>query len=197
MLKNGNWNNLTDEELCLESRNGDREAENVLAERYLYIVRAAARSYYLAGGDQEDLIQEGMLGLLNAIREYDESRGSFAAFAQRCVKNRLISGTRAASREKHRPLNNYLGLDDLETSGGGIPSERERDPVELLLEHESYLEVLEGFRSALSSFESKVLDLYLEGLTTAEMAETLRKPGKSVENAIARIRRKLSFKTGQ
>lgn len=196
MLKYGNLNDLTDEALCTAARSGDRDAENVLAERYFYIVRAAARSYYLAGGDSEDLIQEGMLGLLSAIREYDEGRGSFAAFAQRCVKNRIISAARADAREKHQPLRGYLSLDTLDETGEGFTAERERDPAELLTEHESYLELLGEFRSVLSSLEAKVLDMYLEGLATAEIADTLSRPQKSVENAIARIRRKLHQRFG-
>lgn len=182
---------LTDEELCGLAGSGSREAENILAERYLYIVRASARPYFLAGGDSEDLIQEGMLGLLSAIREYNADRGAFAAFASRCVRNRIISSARAAGREKHAPLNNYLALDNPELSdsvaGGGSA-----DPERMLLERESYLETLGEFRRLLSPLEDEILSLYLEGLTTAEMAQRLDRKPKSVENAIARMRRKLA-----
>lgn len=196
MLKYGNLTSLGDEELCRLAREGNRDAENVLAERYFYIVRAAARSYYLAGGDQEDLIQEGMLGLVSAIREFDPARGGFSAFAQRCVRNRMISVERAAARIKQLPLRDYLPLGDV-AEDGGLPAGHASDPAEMLLERESYLERLREFRAALSRFEAKVLDLYLEGLATAEIAERLSKPGKSIDNAIGRIRRKLLRLTEQ
>lgn len=196
ILNYENLSALSDEALCLEALSGSREAENILAERYLYIVRAAARPYFLAGGDAEDLIQEGMLGLLSAIREYKPERGSFAAFASRCVRNRMISGARAAGREKHSPLNRSLALDDPSTGVGDLHAPRERDPAELLLEQESYLETLQSFRAMLSPLENRVLGMYLEGLANAEIARELGRDTKSVENAIGRIRKKLSRRTG-
>lgn len=184
--------NFSDERLCELAVGGDREAENVLATRYLFMVRAAARPYFLAGGDSEDLIQEGMLGLLSAIREYDSSRGRFSAFASSCVKNRIISGTRAAGREKHQPLNGYLELNEEVIDSDRLISYGDPDPAELLSERESYDERLGMYRAKLSAFESSVLGLYLEGFTTAEIGSKLGKNRKSVENAVARIRRKLA-----
>ncbi len=183
-------NKFSDEQLCQLAADRDREAENVLATRYLYMVRAAARPYFLAGGDAEDLIQEGMLGLLSAIREYDSSRGRFASFAASCVRNRIISGARAAGREKHAPLNAYLELDEETLKGERLVGDP--DPAELLSQQESYDELLERWRGLLSPFENAVLALYLEGHSNAEMAQMLDRSPKSVENAIGRMRRKLA-----
>ena len=177
--------------------NGDREAEEELAERYLRLVRACARPLFLAGGDSEDLIQEGTFGLLSAIRQYDPSgTASFRTFAEHCIKMRLFSAIKSASRLKHFPLNDGISFEQLsEESGANIsafPELFRRTPEELVLARENKEELYSAFLQCLSKFEIKVLDLYLDGLSYREIADKLGKSAKSIDNAVQRVRKKLA-----
>ena len=176
--------------------NGDREAEEELAERYLRLVRACARPLFLAGGDSEDLIQEGTFGLLSAIRQYDPAgTANFRTFAEHCIKMRLYSAIKSASRLKHFPLNDGISFEQLsEESGANIsafPELFRRTPEELVLARENKEELYSAFLQCLSKFEIKVLDLYLDGLSYREIADKLGKSAKSIDNAVQRIRQKL------
>ena len=177
---------------------GDRAAEEALAERYAYLVRVCARPYFLAGGDGEDLTQEGMLGLISAIREFDPAmRAAFKTFAEQCIKNRLISAVRAAQRLKHMPLNEGVSLDELlsdeaQSRSVSLPEVFGRSPEEQVLARERTDEFYGIFQKCLSKFEAEVLRLYLAGFSYREMAGRLRKDPKSVDNAVQRIRQKLA-----
>lgn len=188
---------MSDEALCNRAASGDRVAEEELVMRYTRLVRIFSRPYFLAGADSEDLIQEGMLGLLKAIREYDGARDTtFRTYAAICIRNRLISAIRAASRDKHTPLNRYIPFehsDGQETSGhffGARPAVS--DPEALILQQEAHHELLDALRGRLSPFEADVLRLYLQGLSYSEIAAEVSCPPKSADNAIQRIRRKLT-----
>jgi RNA polymerase sporulation-specific sigma factor len=169
-------------------------SEETLVSRYGKIVRACARPYFLAGGDSEDLIQEGMLGLLSAARTFDESRGvRFETYAEYCVKRRIISAVRSASRLKHIPLNNYVSLESPSFEKTDAPNAYYlRDPEEFVIARESADEITDYLYGSLSNFESTVLKLFLDGCSYEEMSKTLEKPYKSVDNAVQRIRRKLT-----
>ena len=191
-----------DELLCARAVSGDRKAEELLVLRYHRLVRACARPYFLAGGDSEDLIQEGMVGLLAAIREYHPDKAaSFRTFAEVCVKNRLLSVIKAAARDKHIPLNHSVSLEPPLFSGNsdchpyGAPQPQEKDPEEIFLNRESFRECMETLVGQLSGFEANVLRLYLNGLSYAEIAAEVNKSPKSVDNAVQRIRRKLAGRT--
>ncbi|MBR4056799.1 MAG: sigma-70 family RNA polymerase sigma factor [Oscillospiraceae bacterium] len=176
---------------------GNREAEEALAMRYSRLVRACARPYFLAGGDSEDLTQEGMFGLLSAIREYDPGEQvSFQAYAETCIRNRLRSAIRAASRLKHQPLNQGVSLENvmLEDEGSANKSKIafRRVPEEMVLARESADEFNENIAQRLSEYEHEVLELFLRGLSYQEMAERTGRSVKSVDNAVQRIRRKLA-----
>ncbi len=191
------YNALNDTQLQILASKGDREAEETLAERYLRLVRACARPLFLAGGDSEDLIQEGTFGLLSAIRQYDpESNTSFKTFAEHCIRMRLISAIKSASRLKHFPLNDGISLEQLSEEPGAhisaFPEFFRRTPEELVLARESKEELYSAFLQCLSKLETKVLDLYLEGLSYREIADRLGKSAKSIDNAVQRIRRKLA-----
>jgi len=185
-----------DETLWLRSIKGEEAAEEKLAEKYAWLVRACARPYFLAGGDSEDLIQEGMLGLLSAIRHYDPVKDtSFRTFAEHCIRNRLFTAIRSAAGNKHTPLNDYVSLespqfDETQTTTGLGSSPN--DPEELLIKRERVNEIYNGISGALSGFESRVLKYYLDGLSYDEIAKEVGKPKKSVDNAVQRIRRKLA-----
>ena len=180
---------LPDEALCRLIREQDRPAEEVLAARYHRVVRSCARPYFLAGGDSEDLIQEGMFGLIRAIREYDGAKAaSFRTFAEVCIRNRLISALRAASRDKHSPLNQSVPLDTPFFDGNSYPFGALRassaDPEELIIDRDRVAEALESTRKQLSEFEAKILGLYLDGLSCQEIAKAVGKSPKSVDNAV-------------
>ena len=176
---------------------GDRDAEDALATRYLRLVRICARPLFLAGGDSEDLIQEGTFGLLSAIRNYDPADGaSFKTYAEHCIRMRLLSAIKSASRLKHVPLNDGISLEELSEDPGAdistFPELIRYNPEELILAEESREELNAACSRCLSRFEIKVLDLYLEGLSYREIADRLCKDAKSIDNAVQRIRRKLA-----
>ena len=187
----------TDEELALLARDGDREAEELLVARYHRLVRTCARPYFLAGGDSEDLTQEGMFGLLKAVREYHaEKEASFRTFAEICIRSRLYSVLRDMARDKHKPLNQSVSLDtpdfDSNSYTSGTSNLAQRDPEDDLIDREHTAALLSGVRKQLSEFEAKVLEYYLDGLSCREIAETVGKAPKSVDNAVQRIRRKVA-----
>lgn len=188
----------SDAELQSLALNGDREAEEALAGRYLQLVRAYARPYFLVGGDSEDLIQEGTIGLLAAIRCFSPEAGaSFKTFAVHCIKSRLLSAVKSASRLKHSPLNESLSLEQLSEDSSTplsvFPELFRNSPEDVVLARESKEELYSAFSSCLSKFEMKVLKLYFEGLSYTDIAARLGKDEvKSVDNAVQRIRRKLA-----
>ena len=187
----------SDEELCRLAASGSRLAEESLVTRYHQLVRSCARPFFLAGGDSEDLIQEGMLGLLKAIREYDaQKEASFRTFAEICIRSRLYSALRASAREKHRALNQSVSFNtpgfDSDSYTSGTSHLAQRTPEECLIDREHTAALLSGVRKQLSDFEAKILGYYLDGLSCREIARTVGRPPKSVDNAVQRIRRKVA-----
>ena len=193
----GMYDGLSDERLCELARDGDRDAEELLVSRYNRMVRQLARPYCLAGGDSDDLIQEGMIGLIYGVREYDGTRpASFRTYAEICIRNRLYTAVRAAARDKHTPLNQSVPLEipffDSRTTSFGAPLLSQSNPEDLVIGREDLRDTLSGVRKQLSEFEAKILGYYLDGLTIREMAEAVHKSPKSVDNAVQRIRRKIA-----
>ena len=188
---------LSDEELCTLASAGDRIAEETLVTRYNPLVRTCARPFFLAGGDSEDLTQEGMVGLIKAVREFDaEKEATFRTFAEICIRNRLYSVLRAAAREKHKALNQSISLDtpyfDSNSYTSGTNHLEQRNPEDFIIDREHTAALLSGVRKQLSEFEAKILEYYLDGLSCREIAELVGKPPKSVDNAVQRIRRKVA-----
>ena len=186
-----------DEALCALAAAGNREAEEVLVTRYNRLVRTCARPFFLIGGDSEDLTQEGMVGLIKAVREYDAAKeASFRTFAEICIRSRLYSVLRAAARDKHSPLNQSVPLDtpflDSNSYTSGTSHLAQRNPEDFLIDREHTAALLAGVRKQLSEFEAKILGYYLDGLSCREIAETVGKAPKSVDNAVQRIRRKVA-----
>ena len=185
----------SDEALCALAAGGDRQAEEILVTRYHRLVRAITRPYFLAGGDSDDLIQEGMMGLMKAVREFNCSKeASFRTFAEVCIRNRVFSALRAAAREKHSPLNQSISLETPFFDGNAYAAVNghsfSTDPEELIILRENAERDLLRINQQLSPLERRVLSLYLDGMTCGEIADRLNKPAKSVENAVQRIRRK-------
>ena len=188
---------LPDETLCSMAACGDRVAEETLVTRYTRLVRTCARPFFLAGGDSEDLIQEGMVALIKAVREFaPDKAATFRTFAEICIRNRLYSVLRASARDKHKALNQSISLDtpdfDSNSYTSGTSSLAQRDPEDFLIDREHTAALLAGVRKQLSEFEAKILGYYLDGLSCREIAETVGKPPKSVDNAVQRIRRKVA-----
>ncbi len=188
---------LSDNELQQLSVDGDRFAEETLAERYMRQVRCCARPLVLAGGDSEDLIQEGMFGLISAIRQFrPEAGASFHTFAEHCIRMRLFSAVKSASRLKHFPLNDGMSLEQLTEDSSSqlsaIPEIFRYSPEVLVLARESKEELYAAFSRCLSKLEKAVLSLYLDGLSYNEIAARLNKDPKAIDNAVQRIRRKLA-----
>ena len=183
----------TDEQLCVRAARGDEGAETALVTRYYALVRVCARPLFLAGGDGEDLIQEGMLGLIRAIREYRKDKNTtFRTFAEVCIRNRLYSALRAAARDKHAPLNQSVSLDHpffgSDSYLSGAIDRSVEDPEQLIADRDYVESVLGSTR--LSALEAKVLGYYLDGLSCQEIAQIVGKSPKSVDNAVQRVRRK-------
>lgn len=194
---NVDLNSMTDEELCRLAAES-REAEEYLILRYSRTVRAIARPLYLAGGDSEDLIQEGLFGLIKAVRDFDPGRqASFKTYAQICIRHRLYSAVKSAGRGKHVPLNDSVPFQaasfDSDSGKANIQFHRQhQDPEELIIGREEVGELLSALNGRLSSFESQVLKLFLDGLSYSEIAAIVGKPQKSVDNAVQRIKRKFA-----
>ena len=190
---------FSDEELISEIHNGNDIAIDVLISRYTPLVRRLARPYFLAGGDAEDLVQEGMIGLLKAIRSFNiELDVTFRTYASLCIKSGLMTALKNALRKKHSPLNEYISLEA--PFFGSCPEQigfyesvlgTVCDPVEHVIGNEALEELSQTLSGILSGFEAKILPLYLEGRSYQEISEITSKPQKSVDNAIQRIRRKL------
>jgi len=188
----------TDEELCALAASGDRLAEEALVLRYNRLVRACTRPCFLIGGDSEDLIQEGMIGLLSAIRGFDPHReASFHTYAETCIRNRLRSAMRTALRDKHSPLNSALSFTaplfdtDAEFYGRGAAQLlHSESPEDLLIGREERSQQIRLLLDKLSRFEKTVLALYLKGFSYQEIARQVDKPPKSVDNAVQRVRHK-------
>ena len=193
-----NYCELSDDTLQSLALNGDSAAENELAIRYRRLVRICSRPYFLAGGDSEDLIQEGMMGFLSAVRDYDPDMcASFRTYSELCIKLRILSAVRNASRLKHTFLNDGVSLEEIlsdesQTLTAFSVETFSRAPEEQVLARETKNDFLSTYSRLLSRFENRVLDLYLDGLSYSEIAEICCKPQKSVDNAVQRIRQKLA-----
>ena len=185
------FDNLTDEEIVLRIKSGSSSAAlNYLIHKYRNFVRAKARSYFLIGADREDIIQEGMIGLFKAIRDYEPGReASFATFAALCINRQMLNAIEASTREKMKPLNDSVLLTDpefeTELAAGSESPER------IVLDQEAEHEMIQRIRGLLSPMEKCVLDYYLEGRNYREIAHILQKTPKSIDNALQRIRKKI------
>ena len=191
--------NMTDEQLCAQVARGDRGAEETLVLRHTRLVRACARPFFLAGGDSEDLIQEGMLGLLTAIREYREDRGAgFRTFAAVCVRRRILSAVRSAAGGKHQPLNDGVSLEAAlflahqELAPLGMTNQRQENPEDVVIHQEDLSALESAIQTQLTELEGQVLARYLRGSSYSEIAREVSRSTKSVDNAVQRIRRKIA-----
>ena len=179
----------SDEKLIERMRSGEKGIAEYLIDKYKGIVRQKARAVYLVGGDTDDLIQEGMIGLFKALQDYDPDReASFQTFARLCVDRQLYTAVRSARRQKHMPLNGYVSLSEDEQV---LFASEETEPESYLIARESQEYLTRRVRDALSPLENRVLSDYLKGMSNEMIAEDIGRSTKSVENALHRIRVKI------
>lgn len=189
----------SDEYLIGIYRQGDEAAIEELFERYKGLVRKKAKAMFLAGGDSDDLIQEGMIGLYKAVRDYDATKeASFATFAGICIDRQIMTAVAASNRKKNIPLNTYISFDLPANSDDGsdvklldvMQPDTEQNPENMYIDREYAKQMEADLRNELSSFEKQVFDLHMEGKNYRQIAELLNKSPKSIDNALQRIRNK-------
>ena len=193
------FSGYSDEEIVQLCHDGDTMAEEFLLNKYKNFVRSKARSYFLIGADHEDIVQEGMIGLYKAIRDYRPDKlSSFRAFAELCITRQIITAIKTATRQKHIPLNNYVSLNkplyDEEsdrTLRDVIIEGRTSDPEEMIINMENVGNIRAKISEVLSGLEQEVLNAYLDGRSYQEIAESLGRHVKSIDNALQRVKRKL------
>ncbi len=197
-MPNG-FDNMTDEDIVQDAREGSADALEYVIQKYRNFVRAKARSYFLIGADREDIVQEGMIGLYKAIRDFRSDKlSSFRAFAELCITRQIITAIKTATRQKHIPLNSYVSLnkpiyeeDSDRTLYDVVSTAKVADPEEMIIHREEFGDIEEKMGEILSDLEWKVLMAYLDGRSYQEIAVDLRRHVKSIDNALQRVKRKL------
>lgn len=193
------FKDMTDEELVVAIRQGEKSALDFLIDKYKSLVNSKVSKYYIIGAEKEDIVQEGLIGLYKAVKNFDaEKQNSFKTFANLCVERQLITAIKTSNRQKHLPLNSYLSLNQNAFEGEDSDTEllevfnsnTIEDPLETITKKEYYTKVENAIDRMLSDFEKKVLTRYIKGESYTEIAEKLDAPVKSVDNAIQRIRKK-------
>jgi RNA polymerase sporulation-specific sigma factor len=192
---------LEDLQLVMRARNGDTSARDLLVQRYTGFVRMKASSYFIAGGESEDLIQEGLIGLCKAVRDFrSDKETSFRSFAELCVTRQIITAIKTATRFKHQPLNQYISFshtpagqdtDGECTLGDALPGSAVEEPSVVVISTEELQSLIFTLGTGLSRLESDALRLYLEGSSYEEMAEELGCDTKTIDNALQRVKRKI------
>lgn len=193
------YNSVTDEQLVIMAQNGDTAAMERILDKYKGLIKARAHAYFLIGADREDIIQEGMIGLYKAIRDFrQDKQSSFSAFADLCATRQIVTAIKTATRLKHIPLNNYVSLnkpiyeDESEKTLIDFVAETiVSDPEEIVINDENYRYTSDEIFKCLSKLEKNVLGLYLDGKSYQEISAVLKRAPKSIDNALQRIKRKL------
>ena len=196
------YGQCSDEELILRLRDGEENITDYIMDKYKNLVKSKAKSMYILGADSDDLIQEGMIGLFKAVRDYDSGRdASFFTFADLCISRQMYTAVQASGRQKHVPLNSYISLYGHVASGSEqgeeaqllnlLSSKAELSPEEMMIDKENVKSLEQTIERELSTFEKQVLDLYLTGMSYVQIAKVLGRDGKSADNALQRIKGKL------
>ncbi len=186
------YEGIPDEELIRRAQNGEKKLEEFLIDKYKGMVRKKAHAMFLIGGEQEDLIQEGMIGLFRAVRDYRPSKNaSFATFASLCVERQIYKAIEISGRQQHRPLNSYISLSEENSPLKNTEDTKQQNPEEIIIDRESTNLMQEKIKERLSPFENQVLRAYLEGKDYHQIARQMEKSPKSIDNALQRIRNKI------
>ena len=196
-MKLENYQNLRDEELIEKLRLGDEKIMDFILDKYKPLVRKKANAMYLIGGDTDDLIQEGMIGLFKAIRDYNkEKESSFYHFAELCISRQIYTVVEASNRKKHAPLNSYVSLysgtnEDGVVLADSLTTSAMENPEQMMIDQENLVLFMEHLKDRLSKMEGQVLDFYLAGLNYQQIAEEMGKSPKAIDNALQRIKAKV------
>lgn len=198
------YEQMTDEDLVELAQVHDQGSMELLVARYRSLIFSKARSYFIAGADRDDIMQEGLIGLHKAVRDFQPARGTnFRPFAEMCITRQIITAVKAASRQKHAPLNYYLSLNKPVWTEGNdrqllevLPDPRVTDPEEVFLAREELSDVRNSLRQMLSEFEYSVFLLYLREQSYREIAVNLETTPKAVDNALCRVKRKIEERIG-
>ena len=175
------YEDISDEELIRRAQNGEKKLEELLIDKYKGMVLKKAHAMFLIGGEQEDLIQEGMIGLFRAVRDYRPEKGaSFATFASLCVERQIYKAIEISGRQKHKPLNSYISLSEENSPLKDAEDTKQQNPEEIVIDRENANQMLEKIQEKLSPFENQVLELYLEGLDYHQIARQMEKSPKSI-----------------
>lgn len=196
MSININYEELKDEEVVALAQNGDKRAVDFILNKYKDFVEIRSLPYFMAGGERDDLVQEGLIGLYKAIKSYsDERKANFKTFAEICVVRQMISAVKSSTRKKNSPLNHYISIhvpeEEMDTISGKLIDIKNSDPESMLIEKEAADGMQDKINSILSDFEAEVLGYYLSGISYKEIAESIGKPAKAVDNALCRIKKKI------
>lgn len=195
------YNKMTDEQLVELEKSKDEIAANVIINRYMNIVNSKVAKYYISGGEKDDLVQEGLIGLFKAIKGFDKNKqNSFKTFANLCIERQIITAIKSSNRQKQIPLNSYISLNNANYNNEDGEEENQlveilnsnlvEDPLDTITKNEYYDSVKLTINNSLSDFEKKVLNKFVDGQSYVQIAKSLNSPVKSVDNAIQRIRKK-------
>ena len=201
-MNNEKYKQASDEELILMYRDGEEDAASFIMNKYKNLVRKKASSMYILGADRDDLIQEGMIGLFKAVRDYDMGRDvNFYTFADLCVSRQMYTAVQASNRQKHLPLNTYISIYSQSVNSeegmedyilmNTLPSEKEKNPEEMVIEQENMEQMEHAILRELSELEKQVFELHLTGMTYVEIARVLGRDEKSTDNALQRMKTKI------
>lgn len=191
-----NYDALTDEEIVALAQKGDKQAESFIVSKYKDFVEARSIPYFMAGGERDDLVQEGLIGLYKAVKSYNSAhRANFKTFAEVCVVRQMITAVKTSTRKKNSPLNHYVSIhtssDEVDTISGKLVDTRHKNPESIVIEREAARGMESKINSVLSDFEAEVLKYYLSGISYKKIAECIGKSPKAVDNALCRIKKKI------
>jgi len=196
MIESEKYSSLTDEQIIELTKKGDKFALDFLLDRHKKLVRQKARAYFIMGADGDDIIQEGMIGLYKAVNDYDDGKKvPFISFASLCIERQILTAIKTAARQKHSPLNSYVSLSadgfDTESEIFSLAGKHSESPEEMIISRETTKIIESKIEKSLSKMERNVLSLYLNGASYEEIAASLGKGEKAVDNAIQRARKKM------
>jgi len=202
-LNENDFNNMTDTEIISFARNGNDGAMDFILHKYSYLAKAKSRAYFLVGAEHEDLIQEGMIGLYKAVKDYNPAKTPFFfSFAELCITRQILTAVKTATRQKHQPLNSYISLnkpikgEETRTLADILYLYSNRNPEEMIISKETTVDLMSHINNNLSKMENEVLTLYLKGEDYMHISELLEKSPKSIDNALQRIKKKISVIAG-
>ncbi len=191
------YDTMTDEEIVVYAQSGDKQAEGYIVNKYKSFVEARSVPYFIAGAERDDLVQEGLIGLYKAVKSYNGTKGAnFKTFAEVCVVRQIITAVKTSTRKKNSPLNHYVSIhlseDEVDVISQKLVDTKHKDPESIMIEREAAQGMENRINGILSDFEAEVLGYYISGISYKEIADIIGKTPKAVDNAMCRIKKKIS-----